>query len=259
MITCKSPVAVLRAAHALGAELFGERSHAFIRKDFTLPQLFACLVFREHQKKSYRGIEDLFRNCSDLRDAIGLTGAPDHNMICRAFTHLVKPAKMQRALDLTVAAAEDKGPDIKGDAVKPAALDGTCFESHHVSRHFEKWQRQSAQQGRKRRGRRLKKCGKPAESGETATSGSNTMGSHQQACAGRPATSTAKPAASAAVAALRPDRLAGAGCSPFVRVTIAVPFLTVITLLHVALPIHGRGEPQFSEVRRGERLPVVFA
>ena len=157
MITCKSPVAVMRAAHALGAELFDEHSHAFSRKDFTLPQLFACLVLREHQKKSYRGTEALLRDCSDLRDAVGLTRAPDHNTICRAFTHLVKPAKINRALDLQVAAAKAKGLNVKGDSVKPAALDSTCFESRHVSRHFEKRQRQTAKRDRERKGRRRKK------------------------------------------------------------------------------------------------------
>src|SRR5438105_10869095 len=132
MLTCKSPVAVMRAAHALGAGLFDERSHKFSRKDFTLPQLFACLVLREHQKQSYRGAEALLRDCSDLRDAVGLARAPDHNTLCRAFTHLVKPAKMQRALDLQAAAAGAKGLDVRGDAVKPATRDSPCFESRHV-------------------------------------------------------------------------------------------------------------------------------
>jgi hypothetical protein len=156
MITCKSPVAVMRAAHAPGSELFDERSHAFSRKDFTLPQLFACLVLREHQKKSYRGTEGLLRDCAGMRGAVGLTRAPDHNTICRAFTHLVKPAKMRRALDLQVAAAKAKGPDVRGDSVKPATLDSTCFESRHVGRHFEKRQRQTARRDRKQ-GRRRKK------------------------------------------------------------------------------------------------------
>jgi len=146
MVTCKSPVAVMRAAHALGAQLFDEHSHPFSRKDFSLPQLFACLVLREHQKKSYRGTEELLRDCSDLRDAVGLIRAPDHNTICRAFTHLIKPAKMNRALDLQVAAAKAKGLNVKGDSVKRAALDSTCFESRNVSRHFEKRQRQTAKQ-----------------------------------------------------------------------------------------------------------------
>ncbi len=149
MITCKSPVAVMRAAHALGAELFDEHAHRFSRKDFTLPQLFACLVLREHQRKSYRGVEALLVDCSDLRDAVGLARAPDHNTIWRAFEHLVKPGKVDRALDLMAARAGAEGLDIRGDAVKPAVLDSTHFESRHVSRHFEKRQAQTARQDRR--------------------------------------------------------------------------------------------------------------
>lgn len=146
----------MRAAHELGAELFDEHAHRFSRHDYTLPQLFACLVLREHQKKSYRGVEALLHDCSDLRAAVGLSRAPDHNTLWRAFIHLVKPAKMNRALDLQVAAAKAKGLDVSGDSIKPAVLDSTCFESRHVSRHFEKRQRQSAEQDRKRAARRVR-------------------------------------------------------------------------------------------------------
>ena len=166
MVTCKSPVAVMRAAHGLGVRLFGEHAHRFSRKGFTRPQLFACLVLREHQKKSYRGTEELLRDCSDLRDAAGLARAPGHNAICRAFTHLIKPARMGRALGLTVAAAKAKGLNVRGDSVKPAALDSTCFESRHVSRHFEKRQRQTAGQGRRKKGGEASKASEVGEKGE---------------------------------------------------------------------------------------------
>ena len=72
MISCKSPVKVMRAAHESGRRLFDERAHKFSRKDYTLPQLFACLVLREHQRESYRGVEALLADCSDLRAAVGL-------------------------------------------------------------------------------------------------------------------------------------------------------------------------------------------
>ncbi len=146
MVTCKSPVAIMRAAHDLGQQLFKEHAHRFSRKDFTLPQLFACLALREHQKKSYRGVEALLTDCSDLRGAVGLARAPDHNTIWRAFEHLVKPGKINRALDLMVARAKAQGLDVRGDAAKPAVLDGTHFESRHVSRHYERRQAQSAKQ-----------------------------------------------------------------------------------------------------------------
>ena len=150
METSKSPRDVMRAAHELACDLFDEHAHRFSRKDFTLAQLFACLVLREHQRKSYRGVEALLRDCSDLRDAVGLGRAPDHNTLWRAFTHLVKPARMNRALDLQVAAAKAKGLKVSGDSIKPAVLDGTCFESRHVSRHFEKRRRQSAKRAARR-------------------------------------------------------------------------------------------------------------
>ncbi len=99
----------MRAAHELGSALFDERAHKFARKDFTLPQLFACLVLREHQRKSYRGAEALLADCSDLRAAVGLDKAPDHNTLWRAFEHLVKRAAVDRALDLMVADAAGRG------------------------------------------------------------------------------------------------------------------------------------------------------
>jgi len=153
MVTCKSPVKVMRAAHALGRRLFDERSHQFARQDFTLPQLFACLVLREHQRQSYRGVEALLADCSDLRAAVGLAKAPDHNTLWRAFGHLVKPSGMNRALDVQAAQAAAAGLDVAGGAVKPTALDSTCFESRHLSRHFERRQHQStrAAGGRKKR------------------------------------------------------------------------------------------------------------
>ncbi len=150
MITCKSPVKVMRAAHELGRQLFDERAHKFARKDFTLPQLFACLVLREHQRKSYRGVEALLADCSDLRAAVGLPRAPDHNTLWRAFDHLVKPSGVGRALDVQAARAAGRGLDVSGDTVKPAAMDSTCFESRHVSRHFDKRRRRV---GRARRPR----------------------------------------------------------------------------------------------------------
>ena len=45
---------------------------------------------------------------------------------------------MNRALDVQAAQAGVMGLDIAGDDNKPAAMDSTCFESHHVSRHFER-------------------------------------------------------------------------------------------------------------------------
>lgn len=50
--------------------------HRFSRKDFTLPQLFACLVLRKFYKTDYRGIVAILEDCSDLRKELGLTKTP---------------------------------------------------------------------------------------------------------------------------------------------------------------------------------------
>jgi hypothetical protein len=148
MLTCKSPRKVMRAAYLLAALSLPNYSDKFSRHDFTLPQLFACLVIREHQKKSYRGAEELLRDSPDWLAGIGMSRAPDHNTLWRAFIHLVKPGLVNSMLDQQAEWAQERKL-IKG-RIKPAALDSSMFESRHVSRHFEKRQRQSERDKRKK-------------------------------------------------------------------------------------------------------------
>jgi|SRR5580698_8590483 hypothetical protein len=105
METCKSPRKVLNAAYALGMACLKSRSK-FSRKDFTDAQLFACLVLREHQKKSYRGLVALLKDAPEWCCDIGLTKVPDRNTLCRAFHRLVKPKVIETMLDLSVEAAQ---------------------------------------------------------------------------------------------------------------------------------------------------------
>src|SRR3954469_20987246 len=100
METCKSPRTVMRAAYALALDALPLHSCKFSRKDYTLPQLFACLVIREHQKKSYRGVEALLRDCPEWLAAIGMVRAPDHNTLWRAFNYLVRSSVVNSMLDL---------------------------------------------------------------------------------------------------------------------------------------------------------------
>ena len=105
METCKSPRKVLNAAYALAAACLEEHGSKFSRKDFTRPQLFACLVLREHQKKSYRGVVALLKDCPDWCADIGLKKVPNHNTLCRAHKNLVKPGVVEKMLDVSVRAA----------------------------------------------------------------------------------------------------------------------------------------------------------
>jgi hypothetical protein len=143
METCKSPRRVLRAAYELALPLLPAYASVFSRRDgFTEPQLFACLVLREHQKKSYRGVEALLADSASWREDIGLLRTPDHNTLCRAFGRLVKRGLMNRMLEQQAAWAEQQGL-IQGH-VEPVAIDSSMFESRHVSRHFEKRCKQTA-------------------------------------------------------------------------------------------------------------------
>src|ERR1700712_2633569 len=105
MITSKSPRRVLLTAYRVAKDALPKYSPKSSRHDFTLPQLFACLVLKEHQRKDYRGAEQLLIDCPDLRDTIGLTVAPDHTTLKRAADRLLVGPRARRLLDEVVAFA----------------------------------------------------------------------------------------------------------------------------------------------------------
>src|SRR5260221_5339181 len=158
METAKSPRTVMIWAHHLGKQVLPAYADKFSRHDFTLPQLFACLVLREHQRKSYRAVEALLRDCPAWCADIGMTGVPDHNTLWRAFGVVARLGKMNRMLDLQAKWAKKCG--MVQSPAKPVALDSTLFESRHVSRHFEKRCRETAGRAKRKKGRKhLKKQG----------------------------------------------------------------------------------------------------
>ncbi len=158
MITSKSPRKVLKLAYELGLEVLPKYFSAFSRHDgFTKPQLFACLVLREHQKKSLRGVEALLIDSPQWLADIGLSKAPDHNTLSRAFNEFVDPDLATSMLDLMAKLAASRKL-LRGDGLKPLTLDSSMFESRHVSRHFEQRQRDTAKQAKgDGRGTRRKK------------------------------------------------------------------------------------------------------
>jgi len=155
MITSKSPRKVLKLAYALGVEVLPKYFSPFSRHAFTKPQLFACLVLREHQKKSFRGVEALLTDSPQWLADIGLAKAPDHNTLSRAFNEFVDPDLADSMLDLMAKLARSRKL-LRGDGLKPLTLDSSMYESRHVSRHFEQRQRDTAQ-SKQRRGKHRKK------------------------------------------------------------------------------------------------------
>src|SRR5688500_20400490 len=114
MLTCKSPRKVMRAAFALARQTLPAYASKFSRQDFTLPQLFACLVVKEHQRKSYREAEALLRDSDHWCRDIGMKKVPDHNTLWRAFAPLNlrrRASKILDRLNQRVANARPTGSD----------------------------------------------------------------------------------------------------------------------------------------------------
>jgi hypothetical protein len=126
----------MRVAHELARQCLPQYTSKFSRRDFTLPQLFACLVVKEQMRRSYRGAEALLRDCDNWLRDVGLRRAPDHNTLCRAAAFLLTKLRVGRLLDKLVQwAALAKILRLSTD---PLAIDSTTYESRHVSRHYER-------------------------------------------------------------------------------------------------------------------------
>jgi uncharacterized protein YjiS (DUF1127 family) len=172
MVTSKSPRKVLRLAYALGVEVLPTYFSRYSRHDgFTKPQLFACLVLREHQRKSFRGVQALLADSPAWLADIGLTRAPDHNTLSRAFNEFVDPDLAGSMLDLMAKLAASRKL-LRGDGLKPLTLDSSMFESRHVSRHFERRKRDTAEPPSRARGGTRRK--KRAAAAAAAAAGGGT-------------------------------------------------------------------------------------
>jgi len=148
MLTCKSPRKVMLVAHHLACASLSSYTCKFSRHDFTLPQLLACLAVKELLGRSYRGAEALLRDSEQWCRAIGMDKPPDHNTLWRAAGVLLKMRNVDKVLDAVARwAAQHRA---LGLSVKPAGIDSTYCQSHHVSRHYEK----RCAKARRRRGAR---------------------------------------------------------------------------------------------------------
>jgi hypothetical protein len=72
------------------------------------------------------------------------------NTLWRAFEKLLKPGKIQRALDVLNEADKQINRDL---ATKPLSIDSTCYEDHHRSDHYrrvcDKWRQKKKKKKRK--------------------------------------------------------------------------------------------------------------
>jgi Transposase DDE domain/Transposase domain (DUF772) len=136
MLTCKSPRTVTQTAYHLATRLLPEYSCKFSRHDYTLAQLFACLVLREFHGASFRGTEEILRDNPQLLADIGLRHTPDHNTLCRAFKRIVSSRNVNRMLDVLVRLFAEAR--LLGLNLKPLTIDSTMFERQHRSGHYDR-------------------------------------------------------------------------------------------------------------------------
>ena len=131
MITSKSPRTVAMVALAAGKDAFSDYSHKYSPKKFTQPQLFACLVLKEFERKDYRGVWQLLLDCADLRDAIGLKLVPHYTTLQKASRRLLRIERVRRVLASTVRRI------LRRRRLVPyAAGDSSGFDARHASRYY---------------------------------------------------------------------------------------------------------------------------
>lgn len=134
--TSKSPRRILQVAHALGKERLPKYWHRFSPKKFTVAQLFACLVLKEFFRLDYRKLSALLEDAPSLRAVVGLERVPHFSTFQKAAARLLVSRRVQWLLDETVRAATTSR--IMKKSVAMAAIDGTGFETRHISAYFVK-------------------------------------------------------------------------------------------------------------------------
>jgi hypothetical protein len=143
--TSKSPKRILVVAHAIGRKRLPTYSHRFSPKKLTLPQLFACLVLKEFMRLDYRKLSAVLEDTPSWAAAIGLTSVPHFSTLQKAADRLLLARRAQRLLDETVQAAKSVG--LLKKQVALAALDGTGFETRHISAYFVKRRERACKTG----------------------------------------------------------------------------------------------------------------
>lgn len=136
MKTSKSPKAIAQLAYITAKRSLPAYRHIKSPKKFTQHQLVACLVLKEFFKTDYRGIVEILKDSKDLREVIELSEIPHYTTLQKAAQRMFKKNILDKLIKeiLTVA--------IKTKLMKKniglSAIDGTGFESHHISSYFVK-------------------------------------------------------------------------------------------------------------------------
>lgn len=136
MKTSKSPNDIARVAYITAQRSLPAYRHEFSPKKFTQHQLVACLVLKEFFTTDYRGIEEILNDSSDLRKILKLHEVPHYTTLQKAAQRLTKKKVLDKLMrEILTVAVEAK---IMKKRIALSAIDGTGFESHHISNYFVK-------------------------------------------------------------------------------------------------------------------------
>jgi len=142
-ITSKSPRKVAAVAYKIGQRTLPDYASPFSRKDFTLSQLFACLVLRKFHKTDYRGIVAILTDNPTLCKDIALQKVPHFTTLQKAERKLLDDLSHRNMLDQTLAMCFDLDDKIdeegvlrEAQSIEQAAADSTGFDLDRASRYF---------------------------------------------------------------------------------------------------------------------------
>ena len=136
MTTSKSPRRVFQVAYEAACQALPAYRHKFSPKEFTQPQLLACLVLKEFARLDYRGLAEHLADHPDLGRLIDLKSIPHYTTFQKAADRLLRAAPARKLFDAVLdRALRDK---VRKRRVPLAAVDGTGLESRHVRRYYVK-------------------------------------------------------------------------------------------------------------------------
>jgi hypothetical protein len=136
MTTSKSPNAVAVVAYATAKRSLPPYLHPKSPKKFTQHQLVVCLVLKEFFTTDYRGITEILNDSSDMRNILELSEVPHYTTLQKAARRLTKKDTLDKLIKEILRIAVET--NIMKKKVHLSALDGTGFESHHISAYFVK-------------------------------------------------------------------------------------------------------------------------
>ena len=144
--TSKSPRKVLLVAYYVGLQTLRDYTHRYSPKKFTQAQLFACLVLKEFFRMDYRKLEALLVDTPTLCNEIGMSRVPHFTTFQKAAKRLLACGHSRRLLAQTIVVGTEA--KLMKKHIRLAAVDGTGFESHHVSSYFVKRRERGQNKGK---------------------------------------------------------------------------------------------------------------